>query len=111
MDAFLDFDILPVFNLERAIAPLTPYQSNWRKVEVRWGRIGAVRILRGTKICNDFPLIFDLFPYFNKKKSCFYTMLALKFNIPERKKSITRRKQLDSRLCFCAATYNLLEHR
>ena len=26
-----------VFNLERAIAPLTPFQSNWRKVEVRWG--------------------------------------------------------------------------
>ena len=39
-----------VFNLECTIAPLTPFQSNWRIVEVRRGRIGAVRILRGKKI-------------------------------------------------------------
>ena len=62
-----------VCSVQSRVAPLTPFQSNWRKVEVRLGRIGAMGILRGMKICNDFPLIFNLFPYFNKKVVFFYT--------------------------------------
>ena len=40
------FMLVSVFNLERAIAPLTPFKGNWRKFDVYWGRNGATNHMR-----------------------------------------------------------------
>ena len=51
---FLNLNLSAVFNLERAIAPLAPLNNNRRTFDNYWGRIGAVRIICGTKVNTDF---------------------------------------------------------